>query len=182
VTVFDASYKDLGNAVRANAGKMPAATDPGGLDIYKSTVDNVSGLKVTDIDVSKSRALFYVRFVQEGLALHKIDPVDISNLRPNVRDATNRLLAAIPPRGTFSTKKPTPAGQNDLNAFFTAHAADLALVDDKFVGLSPLVAPKDPLDPGLDLGFKFDLRKKDPNRTLSAHHWLAAELAHEAVE
>ena len=186
VTVFDASYQDLGNAVRANKGTMPAASAPGGVQLYDTTVANVSGFKGTQIDVSMARALFYVRFVQDGLALQKIDLVDIRNLRSdatkNVRDATNRLLAALPPRGTFSTRDPLPAGMTSLQAFFAAHRADLALVDDKVDGLSPLVAPINPVDPGLDLGFKFDLNKKDPNRTLSAHHWLASELAHEAVE
>ncbi|MGA3399578.1 MAG: DUF4157 domain-containing protein [Acetobacteraceae bacterium] len=186
VTVFDASYQDLGNAVRADKATMPAATAPGGMQLYDTTVANVSGFKGTQFDVSSARALFYVRFVQDGLALHKIDPVDIRNLRSdavkNVRDATNRLLAALPPRGTFSSKDPAPAGQTSLKAFFAAHQADLALVDDRVDGLSPLVAPASPADPGLDLGFKFDLNKMDPNRTLSAHHWLASELAHEAVE
>ncbi len=186
ITVFDASYQDLGNAVRADKATMPAATAPGGMQLYDTTVANVSGFKGTQFDVSSSRALFYVRFVQDGLALHKIDPVDIRNLRSdagkNVRDATNRLLAALPPRGTFSSHDPAPTGMTSIQAFFAAHRTDLALVDDRFDGLSPLVAPAEEHDPGLDLGFKFDLNKMDPNRTLSAHHWLASELAHEAVE
>ena len=187
ITVFDASYQDLGNAITAQTG-MPAAANAakGGVQLYDVTVANVSGLKGIQIDASRARALFYVRFVQDGLALGKIDPVDIKALRSdpnkNVRDATNRLLAKLPPRGTFSTRNPLPAGMTDIKDFLEKNKGDLALVDDKTDGLSPLVAPADAGDPGLDLGFKFDLNKKDPNRSLSAHHWLAAELAHEAVE
>ena len=166
--------------MHANKGTMPAASTPGAVQPCDTTVANVSGFKGTQIDVSIARALFYVRFVQEGLALHKIDPVDIRNLRSdatkNIRDATNRLLAALPSRGTFSTRDPTPAGMTSLQGFLAAHRADLTLVDDKVDGLGPLLAPTDRADPGFDLGFKFDLnKKKDPNRTLS--RWIRSAIS-----
>jgi hypothetical protein len=51
------------------------------------------------------------------------------------------------------------------------------LVDDRADGLTNLVTARN-----LDLGYNFDLNPKDANRTLSAHHWLVAELSHEAVD
>jgi hypothetical protein len=65
---------------------------------------------------------------------------------------------------------PAPSGFTDLASWLTANAADLALVDDKDDGLDDFVTSR-----GLDMGFKM-------GRDLTAHHWLVAELSHEAVD
>jgi Domain of unknown function (DUF4157) len=191
VTVFDASYSDLGTALSTHTKDLTRMQDPahpaslaaGTVNLYDVTVGNVSGFKGKTLDVAGIRALAYVRFVEEGLAFGKIDKVDIDMLKSDptkdVRAATRRLLAALRgvPRGSFSTRSPTPAGKTDLPAFLASNRSDLHLVDDRKDGLSPLVTANH-----LDLGYGFDLNPKDPNRSLSAHHWLAAELGHEAVD
>jgi hypothetical protein len=191
VTVFDASYHDLGATLTAHTKDLTRMQDPsnksalaaGTVNLYDATVTNISGFKGKSIDVSGIRALSYVRFVEQGLKLGKIDKIDIAALKndpkKDVQGATNRLLAALQniPRGAFSTRSPTPTGKTDLSKFISANRADLTLVDDAKDGLSKLVTSEN-----LDLGYKFDLDPEDPNRTLTAHHWLAAELGHESVD
>jgi hypothetical protein len=185
VTVFDASYRDLGSVLGGRASqltKMRAGGKggwaPGAVNLYDVTVQNISGFKGRRLDVSGIRALSYVRFVQEGLLLGKVDRTDFPRfVPPVVQDATDRLLAAIPARGAFSTRSPTPAGKVDLVTFMSANKADLRLVDDAKKGLTRLVTAK-----RLDLGYAMDLRPTDPYRELTAHHWLAAELGQEAID
>lgn len=190
VSVFDASYKDLGTTLTSHIKDLPKMQDPanagafaaGTVNLYDVTVANISGLKGKKLDVSGIRALSYLRFVQEGLIKGKIDKIDIDTLKSDpkkdVRGATNRLLDLLKniPRGTFSTRSPTPTGFTDLPQFLSANKADLTLVDDAKDGLSPLVSSE-----RLDF-YAFDLRPSDPNRTLTPHHWLAAELGHESVD
>jgi len=158
-----------------------SALAAGTVNLYDVTVGNVSGIKGKSLGISGIRALAYVRFVDEGLKLGRIDNTDIATLKndpkKDVQAATRRLLAAIPARGKFSTRKPTPSGMTDIASFLSANKADLALADDAADGQSKLVTSR-----GLDLGHLFDLRPKDPNRTLSAHHWMAGELGHESVD
>jgi hypothetical protein len=188
VTVFDASYKDLGDVLRGHAKDLTQMQDPtdpsklagGTVNLYDVTVGNVSGFAGKRFNVSTIRALAYVRFVFEGLLLGKIDQADIAALPTSPKDvqgATNRLLKALPPRGGFSTRTPTPAGKTDLATWLAANKADLAIVDDKASGLSSLV-----VSANLDLGYNFDANPKDPNRSLTPHHWLAAELGHESLD
>lgn len=146
----------------------------GAVNLYDVTVGNISGLPGRSLSPSSMRALAYVRFVSEALARGDLQDSDISTLRTDrrkdVQGATRRLLAKLPRRGTFSTRSPTPSGFTDLAAWLTANAADLALVDDKDDGLDDFVTSR-----GLDMGFGM-------NRDLTAHHWLVAELTHEAVD
>ena len=120
------------------------------------------------------RALAYVRFVSEALTRGDLQDSDLSTLRTDARKdvqaATRRLLAKLPARGTFSTRTPTPSGFTDLAKWLTANAKDLALVDDTTDGLDDFVTSR-----GLDMGFSM-------GRDLTAHHWLVAELSHEAVD
>lgn len=188
VTVFDASYKDLGDALRGHAKDLTQMQDPkdpsklasGTVNLYDVTVGNASGFAGKRFEVGAIRALAYVRFVFEGLLLGKIDQTDIAALptaAKDVRGAANRLLKALPPRGSFSTRTPTPAGKTDLATWLAANRSDLATVDDKASGLSALV-----LAANLDLGYNFDANPKDPNRSLTPHHWLAAELGQESLQ
>lgn len=182
VTVFDASYRDLGTALTSHLKDLTAMQDParrgrfraGAVNLYDVTVGNISGLPGRSLSPSSMRALAYVRFVSEALARGDLQDSDISTLRTDrrkdVQGATRRLLAKLPRRGTFSTRSPTPSGFTDLAAWLTANAADLALVDDKDDGLDDFVTSR-----GLDMGFGM-------NRDLTAHHWLVAELTHEAVD
>jgi hypothetical protein len=120
------------------------------------------------------RALAYVRFVAEAIERGDIAASSLSTLRADakkdVQSATRRLIGKLPPRGMFSTRKPTPAGHTDLPGWLATNAADLKLVDDTTDGLDDFVASQ-----GLDMGTRM-------SRDLTAHHWLVAELAHEAVD
>jgi hypothetical protein len=182
VTVFDASYHDLGLALTSHLKDLTAMQEPGhpgrfragAVNLYDVTVRNISGLPGRSLSASGVRALAYLRFVSEALTRGDLQDSDLSTLRTdarkNVQGATRRLLAKLPARGTFSTRTPTPSGFTDLASWLTANAADLALVDDKDDGLDDFVTSR-----GLDMGFKMD-------RDLTAHHWLVAELSHEAVD
>jgi hypothetical protein len=168
------------------------------------------------------RALFYVRLIQNGLALGSVGIADVDALATAPQDlkgATKALLAAIPARGGFSTRSPTPAGKTDLAGFLTSTtplstgttiARALAIVDDNSIDAKDItytVTQPDGTDRSftvrlgglsrfivennLDLGFKFDraldtvnfpASAKKPDRSNSAHHWIPAELTHEAVD
>jgi hypothetical protein len=188
VTVFDASYEDLGMVLAQRtkdlvgmkaAGKPGWA--PGAIHLIDVTVDNVSGLHGTRLGVSAMRGLFYARLVQNALALGTIDAADLATLKSDpkkdVQAATNTLLREIHARGTFSTRKPTPAGKTDLAGFLTDRVKELTLVDDAKDGLSSFVTGNN-----LDMGHRFDNNPKDPHRFLTAHHWIPAELTHESVD
>jgi hypothetical protein len=182
VTVFDASYHDLGLALTSHLKDLTAMQDPGHRDrfragavnLYDVTVSNVSNLPGRSLSISGMRALAYVRFVAEALKRGDLQDSDLTTLRTDARKdvqgATRRLLAKLPARGTFSTRRPTPSGFTDLVGWLAANAADLALVDDKSDGLDDFVTSS-----RLDMGFGMD-------RDLTAHHWLVAELSHEAVD
>lgn len=182
VTVFDASYRDLGTALTSHLKDLTAMQQPGhpgqfragAVNLYDVTVQNVSGLPGRSLSPSSMRALAYVRFVSEALARGDLHDSDLSTLRTDARKdvqgATRRLLAKLPARGTFSTRTPTPSGFTDLSSWLTANAKDLALVDDTSDGLDDFVTSR-----GLDMGFGM-------SRELTAHHWLVAELTHEAVD
>jgi hypothetical protein len=183
VTVFDASYHDLGVALTSHLKDLTAMQDPGhrgrfragAVNLYDITVANISGLPGRSLNPSGVRALAYVRFVSEALVKGDLLDSDLTTLRADARKdvqgATRRLLAKLPARGTFSTRRPTPPGFTDLATWLTANAADLALVDDETDGLDDFVTTSR----GLDMGFKM-------GRELTAHHWLVAELSHEAVD
>lgn len=182
VTVFDASYHDLGIALTSHLKDLTAMQEPGhpsrfragAVNLYDVTVQNISGLRGRSLSVSGMRALAYVRFVAEALKRGDLQDSDLSTLRTDARKdvqgATRRLLAKLPARGTFSTRRPTPSGFIDLASWLTANAADLALVDDTTDGLDDFVTSRQ-----LDMGFGMD-------RDLTAHHWLVSELAHESVD
>jgi hypothetical protein len=182
VTVFDASFHDLGVAVTSHlkdltamqASGHPERFRPGAVNLYDVTVGNISGLPGHSLSISGMRALAYVRFVSEALKRGAVQDSDLSTLRTDARKdvqgATRRLLAKLPARGTFSTRKPTPSGFIDLATWLSANAADLALVDDTTDGLDDFVTSR-----GLDMGFRM-------SRDLTAHHWVVAELSHEAVD
>ncbi len=182
VTVFDASYHDLGVALTSHLKDLKAMQDPahhdrfrpGAVNLYDVTVANISGLRGRALNPSAVRALAYVRFVSEALARGALQDSDLSTLRTDrrkdVQGATRRLLTKLPARGTFSTRTPTPSGLIDLAIWLTANAADLALVDDKDDGLDDFVTSRQ-----LDMGFGM-------GRDLTAHHWLVSELTHEAVD
>src|SRR5262249_10834728 len=111
VSVFDASWADLGKALTAHRKDLTAMTDskgnfkPDAVQLYDVVTKNVSGFKGTQLDPSGVRALSYVRFVQDALARGSVTgAVLTANLDPTVDAATKRLLAAIPARGNFSSK------------------------------------------------------------------------------
>jgi hypothetical protein len=182
VTVFDASYHDLGIALSSHVTDLTAMQEPGhhdrfrpgAVNLYDVTVSNISGLPGRSLSISGMRALAYVRFVSEALKRGAVEDSDLSTLRTDARKdvqgATRRLLAKLPVRGTFSTRRPTPSGFTDLMTWLSANAKDLALVDDTTDGLDDFVTSR-----GLDMGFGM-------SRDLTAHHWLVAELSHEAVD
>lgn len=182
VTVFDASYHDLGVALTSHLKDLTAMQRPGhpgqfragAVNLYDVTVANISGLPGRSLSPSSMRPLAYVRFVSEALTRGDLQDSDLSTLRTDARKdvqgATRRLLAKLPARGTFSTRTPTPSGFTDLAKWLTANAKDLALVDDTTDGLDDFVTSR-----GLDMGFSM-------GRDLTAHHWLVAELSHEAVD
>jgi hypothetical protein len=182
VTVFDASYRDLGTALTSHLKDLTAMQQPGkpgqfragAVNLYDVTVANISGLPGRSLGSSAMRALAYVRFVAEAIERGDIAASSLSTLRADakkdVQSATRRLIGKLPPRGMFSTRKPTPAGHTDLPGWLAANAADLKLVDDTTDGLDDFVASQ-----GLDMGTRM-------SRDLTAHHWLVAELAHESVD
>jgi hypothetical protein len=182
VTVFDASFHDLGTALTSHLKDLTAMQEPGhpdrfrpgAVNLYDVTVANISGLPGHSLSISGMRALAYVRFVSEALKRGDLQDSDLSTLRTdarkNVQGATRRLLGKLPARGTFSTRKPTPSGLVDLATWLSTNASDLALVDDTTDGLDDFVTSR-----GLDMGFGM-------SRDLTAHHWVVAELSHEAVD
>lgn len=177
VTIFDASYQVPGRALRAHLADLTRMQDPanprrfaaGAINLYDVTVGNVSGFPGTRMHAARVRGLAYVRLVEEGLARGEITRGSLAGLPANTRDATTRLLAAIPNRGRFSTRSPTPSGMTDLNGFLSRHRRDLAIVDNAGTGLKPFITANN-----LDWGAGYD-------RHIDAHHWFVAELAHEAV-
>jgi hypothetical protein len=182
VTVFDASYHDLGVALSSHLKDLTAMQEPGhptrfrtgAVNLYDVTVSNISGLRGRTLDPSAVRALAYVRFVAEAIERGELSASSLSTLRTDARKdvqgATRRLLAKLPARGTFSTRTPTPPRHTDLPAWLAANTADLVLVDDRVDGLDDFVASQ-----GLDMNIGM-------SRDLTAHHWLVAELGHEGLD
>lgn len=178
VTVFDASYSTLGGTLTSHRGALTRMQDPahpgrfapGAVRLYDVTVGNVSGLPGISLNQNLIRGLAYVRLVQEGLARGEIGRGDLSALPAATQSATSRLLSAIPARGAFSTRTPTPAGFTDLARFLSTNRADLTVVDDPTNGLKPFISSTN-----LDWGMGF-------SRSIDAHHWFVTELAHEAVD
>lgn len=177
ITVFDASYQDLGTAITSHKKDLTAMTDPanpnqfkaGAVQLYDVTVKNISGLKGTKFDVRSMRAIGYARMIQEGLTQGVISQTDLDNVLPqNIRDAVKNILTVLPVRGTFSSMLTPPAGQVSIQQFYKDNNSDLMLVDSKeikaFIGAN-----------ALDNGHGFTTE-------IDAHHWFVAELAHEAVE
>ncbi len=177
ITVFDASYQDLGTAIASHRKDLTAMTDPSNpnkfkadaVQLYDVTVSNISGLAGTKLDARSMRAIGYARMIQEGLTQGVISQTDLDNALPqNIRDAVKNILAVLPVRGTFSSKSKPPAGQVSIQQFYKDNNSDLMLVDSKevkaFIGAN-----------ALDNGHGF-------STDIDAHHWFVAELAHEAVE
>ena len=188
VTMFDASHEDLGAVLSQRSEELPrmrtaggAGWAPGAIHLFDITAENTAGLPGQRFDASAMRGIFYVRLVENALALGRISAADLATLKSepekDVLGATRTLLAAIPTRGTFSTRSPTPAGKTDLAGFLKAHAQELALVDDAQDGLSSFVLVHD-----LDMGHRFDANPRDAHRTAMAHHWIPSELGHEAAD
>ena len=177
VTVFDSSYRTLGDTLRSRRGALTGMQDParparfaeGSVQLYDVTVGNISGLPGTFFSPSLIRGLAYVRLVQEGIARGEVSQNDLSTrLTSSTLTATNRLLSVIPQRGAFSTRTETPPGMTDLRSFLRDNIDDLLIVDHLDNGLKPFLTSEN-LDQGM-------LRSND------AHHWFVTELAHEAVQ
>ncbi|MQA91594.1 MAG: DUF4157 domain-containing protein [Gemmatimonas sp.] len=176
ITIFDASYRVPGATILAHRDDLTRMQDPanrqrfapGAVRLFDVTVGNVSGFPGIRIPADLLRGLAYVRLVQEGIALNKVGRGVTNSLPQANRDAANRLLAAIPDRGGFSTRSPTPPRQVDLSGWLTSHSRDLRLVDHPTNGLKPILAASH-LDQGMP-------------RNLDAHHWFPSELAHEAID
>jgi hypothetical protein len=142
ITVFDASYQDLGTAITSHKKDLTALTDPsspnqfkeGAVQLYDVTVTNISGLKGTGLDARSMRAIGYARMIQEGLTQRVISQTDIDNALPqNKLDAVNNILTLLPVRGTFSSKQVPPSGQVSIQQFYKDNRSELMLVDSKEV-------------------------------------------------
>ncbi len=176
VTVFDASYKDLGTALTSHKKELTAMTDPkkggefipGAVRLYDVTVANISGLRGIGLNVSGIRALSYARLIKEGTARGTITPSDIDSIDPVISSAINRVLAKLPDRGKFSTQEPVPGDKVSLQEFLKNNRTDMTSIDSQKV--KTFITTKK-----LDWGAKFSME-------IDAHHWFVAELAHEAVE
>ncbi len=177
ITVFDASYHDLGQAINSHKKELTAMADPnkpgqfkaGAVQLYDVTVANISGLKGTSLDPRSMRALSYTRMIKEGLTQGLISANDLNTALPQkILDATNNVLSVMPVRGTFSSKTPPPSGQVSIQQFYKDNHNDLMLIDSKEI--KAFIGSK-----ALDNGHGF-------STDIDAHHWFVAELAHEAVE
>ena len=192
VSVFDASYEDLGKTLKSHVKDLPKLqdkSDPTKFDkdavrLYDVTVANVSGLPGIDLrDPLAVQGLAYMRFakdaIQRGL-LHPSEfaPPSSSDHDPkppaDVRAATTRLLAKMPWRGGFVTAHPKNflswvPGQQDIQTFIKDNRDDLRLVGREKNGLKAFL-----LDIGVNAG--------DQPWGNDAHHWLATELSHEATD
>src|SRR5271166_903784 len=192
VSVFDASYKDLGDTLRSHAKDLPKLqdkNDPSKLDkdavrLYDVTVKNVSGLAGIDLrDPLAVHGIAYVRFAQDAIARGLLDisefaPPSPSDQHPrppaDVRAATTRLLAKMPMRGGFTTQHPQnflswSPGVQDIQTFIRDNRNDLRLVAREKDGLK---------------AFLIEIRVPSGGQPWAndAHHWLATELSHEATD
>ena len=176
ITVFDASYKNLGKALTSHQKDLTAIADPkksgqfisGSVQLYDVTVANISGLPGIKLDVRGIRALSYARLIQEGTARGQITPADINSINPDVSSAINRILSILPSRGSFSTKQSPLAGKVNLQKFIKKNQTDLMQIDSPM--MKTFITAK-------NLDWESGLSRDD-----DAHHWFVAELAHEAVE
>jgi hypothetical protein len=209
VSVFDASYEDLGDALTGHEKQLTRMQDPknkskfapDAIRLYDVTVANVTDKsggkvvrpKIKGVDMSGKKmveppdpakhkeAVFvfsiqgvvYLRAFMDAMARGDISMADLAISGPadpqaDIKPVTKALLAKMRPRGMFSTRKPTPAGMTDLPKFLVDNATDLQLIARFDNGLKDLL-----LDHGIDTGQPWDN---------DAHHFVAAELGHEAVE
>ncbi len=178
ISVFDASYHDLGQALTSHKKDLTAMADPANpgqfkqdsLNLYDVTVANISGYKGIQLEPRAIRALSYTRLIQEGLNKAWISATDLNVLPNNIKDATNAILGKLPARSTFSTKSPPPGGQTNIKDFYgdATNHQNLMLIDGKEI--KKLITDKH-----LDNNEGF-------NADIDAHHWFVTELAHEAVE
>ena len=151
VSVFDASYSDLGNTLRSHIKDLPKLqdkNDPSKLDkdavrLYDVTVKNVSGLPGIDLrDPLAVQGIAYVRFAQDAITRGLLDISELAPPSPSdqhprppadVRAATTRLLAKMPMRGGFTTQHPQNflswfPGVQDIQTFIRDNRNDLRLV------------------------------------------------------
>jgi hypothetical protein len=188
VSVFDASYKDLGDSLKSHEKAlkhMQDAKDPtkfaaDAVRLYDVTVANISTLPgIKGLSARSIQGLAYMRFAQDGVARGDISPTDLAPpARPpgappgpldSVLTAATRLRGLpFPARGTFSTRDPLPSGMTHVATFLKTNTADLDLLSRPTHGLKEFLTSK-----GLDAGQPWGN---------DAHHWLATELTHEAVE
>src|SRR5262249_53495890 len=142
VSVFDASYKNLGRTLRSHVKDLPKLqdqNDPSKLDkyavrLYDVTAPNVSGLPGIDLrDPLAVQGIASVRIAQDAIARGLIDisefaPPSPSDQHPrppaDVRAATTRLLAKMPKRGEFTTH---PFAGIDIRTFIGDNRNDLHL-------------------------------------------------------
>jgi hypothetical protein len=178
VTVFDASYAQVGSALRQRQTELTGLQDPahpsrfrgGAIRLYDVTVPNISGLAGIPLPEAPIRGLAYVRLVQEGIARDEVSQSDLSSLPTRTLQATNDLLGVIPARGRFSTLTPTPSGQTDLNSWLSSNRTNLMIAGSTRDGLKSFITAFN-----LDWGAGF-------SPSIDAHHWFVTELAHESLE
>lgn len=192
ISVFDSSYSSLGNALKSHETSLTAMQDkkdPKKFDLekirlYDATVGNISGFAGLDLKdhavlppkmVEFSiQGLAYLRFTNDALLRTSLTSTDLVPPPPpdplsGVLKATNKLLKGFPARGMFSTRKsPSKAGMTDISTYLKANHSDLQLIGRPAHGLKDFLLAK-----GIST---------DQPWSLDAHHFLAAELGHEAVE
>ena len=129
------------------------------------------GVEYDTIKPGCAAAIGYVRLIQDAMVT---DPGVSGKVAANRAIADQLASLPLPPRGSFTSKDPTAPGsiQKFCNDHSAAIAAILARQANRNTGLLWFINTNDLARFG---GFQFDFG-------LSAHHFIVAELAHEATE
>jgi hypothetical protein len=129
------------------------------------------GVEYDTIDPSCAAAIGYVRLIQDAMVT---DPGVSGKVAANRAIADQLTSLPLPPRGSFTSKD--PAAPTSIQKFCKNHSAAIAAILARQVnrntGLLWFININDLARFG---GFQF-------NFGLSAHHFIVAELAHEATE
>lgn len=163
VMIFDAAYASVGGALRRRGVPGRSVVT---YNVVEPDRTGLRGARSVSLPIPAMRAIGYTRVI-----------LDARVTEPTLRvpPAIAGQLLPLPPRGSFTSLRPVPAGKTSIVQFARTHAAEINRIE---TGLrDPARSLKDFMD-----GHNLTRMNTVFSRGIDAHHLFVAELAHEAVE